>query len=295
MKFIVTGSSGFIGQRLIHQLQNQSLDCIGLTRNTRTNADIAVDWKTINSTQLSSYLDSDTTIIHLAGMSDVQASILDPVNSFNETTNCFQKVLEASVIKNSRVLYISSAAVVAPDNNGKVFESSPVRPLSPYAAAKLACEGLLHSYVKSYGLCGSIIRLFSVYGPNMNKFFIFDAIKKIEAAKNSANFKGSGSQERDYLYIDDAVRGLINFSTKFEPGEIYNLCSGTPRRLVDIAHQIKIFLGQEHISIKFDNELQKYQSDVFFGCNKKRITINFEEKTSFEQGLLNTVNAVRTR
>ena len=88
------------------------------------------------------------------------------------------------------------------------------RPTSPYAAGKLGGEAYCHAYHRSYGLDVRIARLFSVYGAGMYRFAIHDIVRKIQANPKEIQILGDGTQIRDYLYIDDAVRGLEMIATE---------------------------------------------------------------------------------
>ncbi len=80
---------------------------------------------------------------------------------------------------------------------------------SPDAASKHACEGIAMSYHETYDLDVRIARIFSVFGPEMNRFFIYDFIEKISKDEKSIQLFGTGKQVRDYLHVDDVCRGLL--------------------------------------------------------------------------------------
>ena len=73
----------------------------------------------------------------------------------------------------------------------------------------------------------------------MDRFFIYDLIKKIKDNPTEVILNGSGNQFRDYLHVNDIVKGLKLINSRGKPGEIYNLCSGKKTELKSLANDIK--------------------------------------------------------
>ena len=154
----------------------------------------------------------------------------NPRRDFENTFRGVFEVLEAARQANCRVIFPSTASIFDASNSLPLQERAFPRPTSPYAAGKLGGEAYCHAYHRSFGLDVRIARLFSVYGAGMYRFAIHDIIRKIQANPKEIQILGDGNQIRDYLYVDDAVRGLEMIATEAEPGEEYNLASGIPVR-----------------------------------------------------------------
>src|SRR5207244_9796073 len=106
------------------------------------------------------------------------------------------------------------------------------------------------AYHRSYGVDVRIARLFSVYGVGMFRFAIHDIVRKIQLDHEDLVILGDGTQVRDYLFVDDAVRGLTMVATEGASGEEYNVASGQPVRLLDLARLIAELMGHPDIRIR---------------------------------------------
>ena len=167
-------------------------------------------------------------------------------------------------------------------------------PPSPYAAIKYASEGIAMSYFESFKLDIRIARIFSVYGENMDKFFIFDIVKKLLLSESEVKLKGSGFQQRDYLHVDDVSSGLVLIAKNGSPGEIYNICSGTSVKISDLANDIKDLLQLKNVDIIWDQEQTEGVRDIWYGNNKKILDIGFQP--SISKSKLNlTVQSIKKR
>jgi nucleoside-diphosphate-sugar epimerase len=174
-------------------------------------------------------------------------------------------------------------------NQLPLCETAYVRPTSPYAAGKVAGEAYCAAYHRSYNIDVRVARLFSVYGIGMTKFVIHDLIRKIQRNPRRIEIRGDGEQIRDYLYIDDAVRGLVHIAEHGEAGQDYNLASGVPVRLLDLALQIAALMGYPEIEIVPTGELSPGDVPKWYADISKIRRIGFTPQVSFDEGLLRTI------
>jgi UDP-glucose 4-epimerase len=152
-----------------------------------------------------------TTIIHLAAETSVLASMSRPVEVYETNVALTLSLLERCRAEGvARFVLASTNAVVGDAGNAVIDEESPLRPLTPYGATKAAAEMLVSAYSGSYGLIGSAVRLTNVYGPGMQqKDSLVARLMRACRDRGSVSIYGDGNQVRDYLYIDDAVQGLL--------------------------------------------------------------------------------------
>jgi nucleoside-diphosphate-sugar epimerase len=168
-------------------------------------------------------------------------------------------------------------------------EKSYVKPSSPYAAAKAAGEAYCSAYHRCYDLDVRIARMFNVYGIGMTRFAIHDIICKINKNPKEISILGDGLQVRDYLYISDAVEGLLNIASKGKAGEDYNLSSGKPIKIFDLTKRISEIMGFPDIKIvptgkSFPGDVPRWYADI-----TKIKKIGFKQKMPFDDGLKATV------
>jgi nucleoside-diphosphate-sugar epimerase len=134
-----------------------------------------------------------------------------------------------------------------------------------------------------------IARLFSVYGVGMFRFAIHDIIRKIQQDHDELTILGDGCQVRDYLFIDDAVRGLAMVGTKGAGGEEYNVASGIPVRLLDLARLIAELMGHPQIRIRttgrsFPGDTPRWYADI-----SKVRALGFQPQLDLRAGLQQTI------
>lgn len=238
MRALVTGASGFIGRHLAAHLREAGDEVVESDRGGPSGVDL---------TDLDQALGliagtSPDTVYHLAGHSDVAASWNDPVGALTAnatTTVCvLRAAAEAGV---SRVIVASTADVYGRLDRASlpVGEACELRPVSPYAASKVAAEYLALQAHLGAGLETVRIRLFNQIGPGQSDRFVIPALARqvAEAERAGSEVIGVGnlSPVRDFTDVRDSVKALRLLSTRGSPGAVYNVCSGTGRSIEDVA------------------------------------------------------------
>lgn len=173
-------------------------------------------------------------------------------------------------------------------------ENHPTNPTTPYAAGKAAADLMLHSFSKVLNLDISIIRPFNNYGPRQNAdgalaAIIPATIKNLKEGKKPI-VEGDGEQSRDFIYIDDTVRGLLlAYERKASRGKIINLGSGTDVSINSLLQEIcnyMNFTGEwEHRPAR--------KSDVRKLCADSRLAeelLGFKPEISFKDGIRKTLD-----
>jgi len=293
---VVTGASGFIGSALARYLNAEGWDVVTVDR--RPSADGQAPTHLVDVAQegaLAGLLDAGTTIFHMAASADVAGSVANPRHDFDNTFRGVFEVLEAARQAGSRVVFPSTASIFDASNALPLSERAFPRPTSPYAAGKLGGEAYCHAYHRSYGVDVRIARLFSVYGVGMFRFAIHDIVRKIQQDHEDLVILGDGTQIRDYLFIDDAVRGLAMVATEGASGEEYNVASGEPVRLLDLARLIAELMGYPNIRIRpsgrsFAGDTARWYADI-----SKVRALGFEPRVDLRNGLARTIAWLATR
>jgi UDP-glucose 4-epimerase len=295
-KAVVTGASGFIGSALVRHLRVEGWDVVAVDRKPSADADQPERLADVaQEGALAGLLDEETVVFHMAASADVAASVANPRHDFNNTFRGVFEVLEAARHAGSRVVFPSTASIFDSSNTLPLSERAFPRPTSPYAAGKLGGEAYCHAYHRSYGVDVRIARLFSVYGVGMFRFAIHDIVRKIQRNHEELTILGDGLQVRDYLFIDDAVRGLTLVATDGSPGEEYNVASGEPVRLLDLTRLIAALMGYPDIRIRptgrsFAGDTARWYADI-----SKVRGLGFEPRVDLRSGLERTIAWLATR
>ncbi|HKO05368.1 MAG TPA: GDP-mannose 4,6-dehydratase [Candidatus Acidoferrales bacterium] len=195
-------------------------------------------------------------VIHLAARPGVRPSIEQPrlyeqVN-VAATLNLLEQARESGV---RQFLFGSSSSVYGASSCVPFSESHfELRPISPYAATKLAGELLGYTYAHLYALPVVCLRFFTAYGPRQRPdLAIHKFTALIEAGKPLPLF-GDGTTGRDYTYVDDIVAGVLaalDFELKPETGkasfEVFNLGNSHPVKLDELVALLERATGKRAI------------------------------------------------
>ena len=241
------------------------------------------------------------TIIHLAARAGVRPSIDQPrlyeqVNVAG-TVNLLELSKEFHV---SRFIFGSSSSVYGESDQAPFSETQyDLRPISPYAATKLAGESFCHTYAHLYKLPVIALRFFTVYGPRQRPdLAIHKFIARIEAGKPIPIF-GNGETGRDYTYVEDIVAGILgaldfNFTSGAgAPMEICNLGNSHPVKLSSLVRMLENATEKKAVIQRKPAQ----QGDVpltWANIAKAEKLFGYHPQTTLEQGLKKFVTWYRS-
>jgi len=308
---LVTGGGGFIGRWIVNKLleQNESVWVLDdLSNGSENNLRDFQENSNFKGLHTGKVQDKDFvkkifkngfgTCIHLAAQINVQESIDHPKKSYDSNILGTYILLEEARKKNVKFVLVGTCMVYdLADTNDAIDEKHPVKPLSPYAASKLAAENLAESYYHSYGLPVVITRPFNTYGPfqksNMEGGVVNIFIKN-KLHGETLNIFGDGTQTRDLLYVEDCANFLVSASFEDKAvGEIINAGLGEDISINDLAYLI---VGDKDriVHIKHHHpqaEIKKLLCDY----SKAERLLNWRPKFSLEEGIEKTEGWIRDR
>ncbi|HEY6531476.1 MAG TPA: GDP-mannose 4,6-dehydratase [Acidimicrobiales bacterium] len=257
MKALVTGAAGFVGRHLCAHLAAAGDTVIGIDRSdgpdlldadalARTLAEVAPE-----------------VVYHLGGWSDVGASWDHPIDAFEANAVGTLNLLQACSAHGSpRVLAVSSADVygrVHPEEL-PITEGAPFRPVTPYAASKIAADQLALQAWLGYGLEVLRIRAFNHLGPGQTTRFVAPALAE-RIARNEVDGTddvpvGNLTPRRDITDVRDVVRAYRLLMLHGEPGEAYNVCTGRDLSIGELAERL-VELAVRPMHLVADPALQR--------------------------------------
>ena len=268
MKILVTGAAGFIGSKLMSELQKRGDTVVGVDnfndyydvrlKEARCRAfgldvikmDIA-DKAAVDQLFAAEHFDK---VVNLAAQAGVRYSITNPYAYLQSNLVGFLNILEAC--RNfgvKHLVYASSSSVYGMNAKVPYSEDDKVdNPVSLYAATKKSNELMAHAYCKLYGIAMTGLRFFTVYGPwgrpDMSPMLFARAISAGEPIK----VFNHGDMIRDFTYIDDIVEGTIGCVDQVPgpnenglPYRVYNIGCSNPVKLMDFISEIEQAMGRE--------------------------------------------------
>ncbi|HEX8747023.1 MAG TPA: NAD-dependent epimerase/dehydratase family protein [Pyrinomonadaceae bacterium] len=317
-KILVVGGAGFVGSNLVKALLSSSPSSVVVVDNllSAERANVPVDpavtfieGSITDDPVLSELAEDFDYVFHLATYHGNQSSIHDPLADHENNTLTTLKLCERikDFRKIKRVVYSSAGCTVAEktfDEAQATTEDSPVSLYldSPYQISKIIGELYFNYYYKQYGLPVVKARFQNVYGPgeilgagrwrgtpatvwrNVTPTFVYRAIKRMPLT-----VENEGVATRDFIYVDDIVRGLMLCATRGGAGEVYNLANGVETSILELATKINELTGNP-TPIEFlpkrnwDNSGKRYGS-----TEKASRELGFEAKTGLQEGLEQTV------
>lgn len=248
------------------------------------------------------------TVVHFAAESHVDRSIISPgafvltniVGTFNLLETARLHWLENKKLseKECRFFHISTDEVFGSlSKEDKSFhENSPYKPNSPYSASKASSDHLVHCYQNTYGLPTHITNCSNNYGPMQHPEKFIPTIIRSCLAWEPIPIYGKGDQIRDWLYVEDHCRAIDLVLTQGIIGERYNIGGNNEQVNLDVVKKVcrimDELLPQEKpyeslISFTVDRPGHDYRYAV--DCSKIKHDLGWEPTTSFETGLLTTV------
>ncbi|MBU3714010.1 MAG: NAD-dependent epimerase/dehydratase family protein [Ferruginibacter sp.] len=313
MKLLITGINGFVAQHFLRflTLNDKSFTILGISRSKQM---IDPDsFPELNLTiQQADLLDKSKVgeiiknfrpdfLLHLASVSSVGHSWLQPLESFVNNTNIFLNLVEQLRIENipCRILSIGSSeeyGIVTTDDI-PITEKCKLNPISPYAVARVSQEMISEIYHKGYGMDIVMTRSFNHIGPGQKDVFVISSFAK-QLAKiylfpdlEKKVVVGDNSIIRDFIDVRDVVKAYYLLLKNGVSGEIYNICSGNGISIKDVLEKMRKLIGIE-ITIEENKKLfRKNDNPVIIGnADKIKNSLKWAPNIDIDQSLTDIID-----
>lgn len=312
-KFLVTGSSGFIGMYTVIRLLEAGFEVVGLDNH---NDYYDTGLKDYRLTKLLSYdnfrfvsidlsdregiaalfkSEQFDRVIHLAAQAGVRYSIENPFAYVDSNLVGMMTILEGCRHNGvEHLVYASSSSVYGMNAKIPFSENDQVdHPVSLYAATKKSNELMAHSYAKLYKIPVTGLRFFTVYGPagrpDMAPWLFTEAIINNKPIK----VFNHGKMLRDFTYVDDIVEGVIRIQDKPPAGDIpynlFNIGNNEPIELSRFIAAIESATGKQAQKILLD--MQPGDVERTYADTARLVTaVGYKPKTEIEDGIAKFVD-----
>lgn len=267
----VTGSSGFIGRKIIEKLPKSEVL-------TDSNNSKRIDLQNIKEVL---NIDSADIVIHLGGKTPKKE--LKWSDYFSNNVYGTLNVLEYCIKKKVKKLIYVSSYVYGNPKYCPIDENHPVNPHNAYSESKYLGERLCKFYCDRTELNLTILRPFNIFGESMNEGFLLTNL--INAVKTDKKITiVNKNSKRDFLYIDDFVDLILkikNYNCKFE---IFNVGTGITFSFNDIIKKIE-YITSKKLNLDYLEDDKTFMGDIQADISKIKEKLNWKPKIEFEEGL----------
>lgn len=310
-KLLVTGGAGFIGSEFVRQGVKRGygiavvdkLTYAGdLMRIKDVEKEITFYRADITDKEFIEHIfdkEKPDSIIHWAAESHVDRSIQDAFPFLETNVKGTQILLEISRQYGvERFINISTDEVYgelkksASSTSGEgeqFYETTPLNPSSPYSASKASADMLGRAYLRTYGVPVITVRPSNTYGPFQYPEKLIPVAISRSIDDNPVPVYAKGENVREWLYVEDCVRGAYAVLEKGRVGEIYNIGSGQERRNIDVVRRILSTLGKSESLVEFVQDRPGHDFKYRLNSDKIKNALGFEVKTGFHEGIEKTV------
>ena len=301
-RILVTGGAGFLGRQVVHQLCKAGADPQKITVPRSQDLDL----RKMENCQRAA--DQQDIVIHLAAhVGGIGLNREKPAELFYDNlmmgTQLIHAAYEAGVQK-----FVCAGTICAypkftpvPFKEDDIWNGYPEETNAPYGIAKKALLVQLQSYRQQYGFDGIYLLPVNLYGPGDNfdprsSHVIPALVRKVHEAQQQGLTElpvwGDGSPTREFLYVDDAARGIVVATQKYSDPDPVNLGTGEEisiRDLITLLCDLMKFKGE----IVWETDKPNGQPRRCLDTERAKERFGFTAEVGFEQGLKNTIDWYR--
>jgi dTDP-glucose 4,6-dehydratase len=307
-KVLVTGAGGFIGSHVAEALARAGADVRAFVRYTSRSdngwlehADPEVvpaieifRGDLANPDAVAGAIKNRDVVFHLGALIPIPYSYRHPREFVTANVVGTLNVLEAARRSGlHRIVHTSTSEVYGTAQSVPIDEDHPLRPQSPYAASKVGADQLALSFQRSFDTPVVVARPFNTYGPRQSARAVIPTIVS-QALSREVIELGAVEPTRDFLYVEDTVRGLLRCGeADGVVGQVVNLGTGTEISIGDAAERVLRLLERD-IPVTLDEKrLRPPDSEVerlVAGTGKAKRLLGWEPEVEFDEGLRRTID-----
>ncbi len=310
----VTGGAGFIGGHLVDallslganiavvdDLSNATAEHLGELIDIEPDRVRFVHGSILDDAALDDAFERAETVFHLAAVSSVPRSIADPERAYAVNAVGTMRVAEAARRAGiKRIVYSASSSAYGASERLPKVETDVPEPVSPYAASKLAGEGVMQAWAHAYNLSAVCLRYFNIFGPRQPADSPYSGViavfaRKLLAGESPVIF-GDGLQSRDFTYVANAVLAnlLAACSDRTFMGEPINIGAGEKTDLVHLARLIAESCAVPQVKPVFQAARSGDVKHSLADLARARDLLGYEPIVGLSDGLKHTVEWYRT-
>jgi dTDP-glucose 4,6-dehydratase len=305
MRILVTGAAGFIGSAYVRHVLREHPDDTVLALDLLTYAGNLANLEEVRNdprfrfvrgdiasadlvAQVTQHVDA---IVNFAAETHVDRSLLDPEAFARANVIGVMTLLDAARSRGLRMLQVSTDEVYgeAPEGHA-ASEDSPLRPRSPYSAAKAGGELMCQAYATSHGTDVVVTRGANTIGPRqypekLVPLFVTNALQDLPLP-----VYGDGLQVRNWLHVDDHAAAIDLVLRHGEPGQAYNVGADHERHNLEVVHAILDRLGKPHSLIRHVEDRPGHDRRYAIDTTRIRENLGWQPRRDWRQTLDDTID-----
>ncbi len=295
---MVTGGAGFLGAEVVDELRRRGASDIVVPRSSRWDLTDPVATRALFAEA------RPDLVLHLAArVGGIGANRRRPGTFFRDNMAMGLNVLEEArragtskvVIAGTICAYPKFAPV--PFREDDLWNGYPEETNAPYGVAKKALLVMAQAYRQEFGSNFVVLFPVNLYGPRDN-FDLEDShvipamIRKFVEARLAGvaevDLWGDGSPTREFLYVDDAARGIVDAAERYDDPDPVNLGAGFEISMRDLATRIQTTAGYEGV-VRWNPSQPNGQPRRMLDVSRARERFGFVATTSLDEGLARTI------
>ena len=273
VKFVVTGGAGFVGSNIVKQLLKQNHTPIVIDNMYRGKMErissLGVEFHKIDIRdfdQIKNIVKDSDGIFHEAALTDVQESFTKQQEYQDVNVKGTENIFKIAKEFDLKVVYASSSSIYGNPKKSPIIENSERNPINPYGKTKLDDEVLAEKYSKdNVSIVG--LRYFNIYGKGQIGSYagvITKFINNLKERKSPIIF-GSGSQLRDFIFVEDVALANITAMQSNVKNGFFNIGTGVPTSILQLAKIMIEISGLElepQYEKALDGDVESSQADT---------------------------------
>jgi nucleoside-diphosphate-sugar epimerase len=310
MKYLVTGGAGFIGSHLVEHLVTAGHEVVVLDDLSSGRVDNLesvfdriefVEGSITDLDACRAVMRRVAFVLHQAALTSVSQSVDEPMLAHQvNVTGTMNVLLAARDARVRRVVYAASTAAYGDAVQLPNREDMLPRPLSPYAATKLAAEEYCKAFLATYGLETVSLRYFNVFGPRQDPMspyaaaiprFVLSAL-----SRTAPNIYGDGKQTRDFTFVTNVVHANLLACHAPAPraaGQVFNVGTGRQISINEVWQRIQDLVGVR-LPARHGDPRPGEVRDSVASIERAGADLGYAPQVDFDEALRRTVAFYRT-
>jgi UDP-glucose 4-epimerase len=293
MRAVVTGGAGFIGSHVVEALLARGDDVHvldNLSRGKRERVAPGAELHVGDIRDPDAIFDAvrPEAVFHLAAQADVRLSVEHPEVDADVNVLGTVRILEAARRHGAKVIFSSTGGAIYGECTGQAAESAERQPLAPYGTSKLCGEEYLATWNRLHGTQHVSLRFANVYGPRQEphgEAGVVAIFMGLLHEGGTPRIYGDGSQTRDYVFVEDAVRAMV--AALDSDGGVFNVGTGVETSVLGLHDAIQRASGVTREPAFAEARLGELQRSVLDNSLAER-ELGWRPGHSLDEGLART-------